>query len=133
MAGEENPRDVFELSLHRYEQALARIEAALQIGWSLGDPDLLNEMRIIRLVGLHRAPWWGEAVDHADSSVTVGVMMRNAFEAVGDVIDFPAPGARTEARHWFTRRYLPRWRQGKREYLEWLDTLGLARPPDASQ
>lgn len=131
MASEENPRDFWELSRARYEQALAYVEAVLPCA---DDPGALNEMRIIRMVGLHRAPWWGAAVDPADSSVTVGVMMQNAFEAVGDYVDAPtAEGLKTRASHWFTRRYLPRWRQGQREYLEWLDTLGQARPPDAGQ
>jgi hypothetical protein len=121
----DNPRDIQELSRHRYEQALARVEAALTIGWSLGDPDLLNEMRIIRMVGCNRVPWWGQAVDPEDGSVTVGVVLRNAFEAVGDYIDVPTGnGLQTRAHHWFTQRYLPRWRQGKREYHEWLDALG---------
>jgi hypothetical protein len=115
----QDPQDVYELSRHRYEQALGRVEAALTIGWSLGDPDLLNEMRIIRMAAMNRLPWWGMTVDPEDSSVTVGVVLRNAFDAVGDS-------------HSFTRRNLPRWRQGKKEYLEWLDTLGLAQPPDES-
>jgi hypothetical protein len=127
----ENPRDVWDLSRARYEQALARIEAALQIGWSRGDPDLINEMRIIWMVGMHPTPWWGDAVDPADSSVTVGVMMRNAFESVGDYLDGPfGEGPQTKADNWLTRRYLPLWRQGERKYLEWLDTLALDRPPD---
>jgi hypothetical protein len=127
----DNPRDVWELSRHRYEEALARVEAALQIGWSLGDPDLLNEMRIIRMVGMHQTPWWGAVIDPGDSSVTVGVMMRNAFEVVGDYVDAPTEaGPLTKASHWFTEMYLPRWRQGKKEYLEWLDALSLPRPPD---
>jgi hypothetical protein len=133
---EDNPCDVWELSRHRYEEALARVEAALQIGWSLGDPDLLNEMRIIRMVGMHRTPWWGAGIDPEDSSVTVGVMMRNAFEAVGDAIDLAPTGDKpmvSTSRHWFTQMYLGRWRQGKKEYYEWLDTLSLPRPPDEGQ
>jgi hypothetical protein len=132
----QDPQDVCELSRHRYEQALGRVEAALTIGWSLGDPDLLNEMRIIRMVALNRLPWWGMTVDPEDSSVTVGVVLRNAFNAVGDVIDWDPTGEKlvlSSSRHWLTRRYLPLWRQGRREYLEWLDTLGLSRPPDESQ
>lgn len=127
----DNPRDWQELSRHRYEQALATVEAALTIGWKLGDPDLLNEMRIIRMMALTPTPWWGMAVDPEDSSVSVGVMMRNAFEALGDCVDYPtAEGFGTKADHWFTRRYLPHWRRGKREYLEWLKTLGLPSAPD---
>lgn len=128
----DNPADAYELSRARYEQALATVETALTVGWSLGDPDLLNEMRIIRMVGMNRAPWWGQGIDSEDSSVTVGVMMRNAFEAVGDNIDYPTDqGLKTDAGHWLTRRYLPLWRQGKREYQEWLDTL--FRAPGAGQ
>lgn len=130
--GEDNPQDIWELSRHRYEQALDRVEKALKDGWTPGTcKDLLNEMRIVRMVGCHRVPWYGMVVDPEDSSVTVGVMLRNAFEAVGDSIDYPTDeGLKTRASHWFTRQYLPRWRRGKREYHEWLDTLGRERPPE---
>lgn len=129
---DDNPRDVWDLSQHRYHLALDRVETACRADDESRDY-LLNEMRIVRMVSLHRAPWWGEAVDPDDSSVTVGVMMRNAFEAVGDDIDYDPTGEKltvTSARHWLTRRYLPLWRRGKKEYSEWLDTLGLARPPE---
>jgi hypothetical protein len=117
----DNPVDAYELSRARYEEALSRVEAVVQLADS---PELLNEVRIIRMVGMNRAPWWGQGIDHEDSSVTVGVMMRNAFEAVGDYIDYPTDqGLKTDAGHWLTRRYLPLWRQGKREYQDWLDTL----------
>lgn len=113
----ENPVDATELSRARYEEALDHVEAVLQRDWG-EDADVLNEMRIIRMIGMTRVPWWGQVIDHDDSSVTVGVMMRNAFEAFGDSIDDPGRAA-----HWFTRAYLRRWREGKREYQEWLDTL----------
>jgi hypothetical protein len=126
----DNPKDIWELSRARYEEALDRVEKALRTGWTPGTrKDLLNEMRIIRLVSLRHAPWWGAGIDPEDSSVTVGVMMRNAFEAVGDAVDYPTDeGLKTKADHWFTRRYLPHWRRGEREYREWLDTLGARRP-----
>ena len=113
----ENPRGVYDLSRARYEEALHRVESGAR-----GDPvpegtDLLNELRIVRLVGLHRVPWWGMVIDPDDSSVDVGVVLSSAFEALGED-------------HWFTRRNRPRWRRGKKEYLEWLDVLGLDRPPD---
>jgi len=132
----DNPRDVWELSRARYEEALSRVEKALRLGWTPGTRrDLLNEMRIIRMVGMRQTPWWGAGIDHGDSSVTVGVMMRNAFEAVGDFVDAPtAEGLQAKASHWFTKLYLPRWRQGKKEYYDWLDTLDLGPPArDASQ
>jgi hypothetical protein len=120
----DNPVDAYELSRARYEEALRRVEAVVQLADS---PELLNEVRIIRMTGMKRAPWWGMCIDPEDSSVTVGVMMRNAFEAFGDSTDYP-----DGAKHWFTRAYLRRWRQGKREYQEWLDTL-FRKPPDAGQ
>lgn len=125
----DNPRDAWELSRHRYEQALDRVEEALRSGCLPEDPDLLNEIRIVRMVGMTRAPWYGMIIDPEDSSVDVGVMMRNAFEAVGDYVD-GVYGEHTKAKHWLTRRYLPLWRQGKREYHQWLDTLSLQRPPE---
>lgn len=128
-ASRENPQDNRELSRARYEEALGHVEAHLRGTPVPADVDLLNEMRIIRLVSMHRVPWYGMCVDPEDSSVTVGVMMRNAFEAVGDAIDYPTDyGLETKAGHWFTKLYLPRWRRGKREYLAWLDTLGLHQP-----
>jgi hypothetical protein len=123
----DNPQSTWDLSRHRYQEALDRVEAGLRGDPVPGGVDLFNEMRIIRLVSMHRAPWYGASVDHEDNSVTVGVMMRNAFEALGEFIDEPNP----KIGHWFTRRYLPLWRQGKREYLEWLDTLGQERPPES--
>src|ERR1700729_2310321 len=117
----DNPDNAWELSRHRYEQALDRVEAALTACCS---PDLLNEMRIVRMVGMTRAPWYGMIVDPEDSSVDGGVVLRNAFEALGDSVDYPTDrGLETRARHWFTRRYLPLWRRGKKEYGEWLDTM----------
>lgn len=119
----EDPQDVWDLSNARYKEALDWVEAHLK-GLPLLGVDLLNEMRIIRLVALKRVPWYGVVVDPEDSSVSAGVMMRNAFEAVGDYIDGPNP----KTDHWFTRRYLPLWRRSKREYDEWLDALGRRRP-----
>lgn len=125
-----NPVDVNELSSARYEEALEHVEAALR-SWG-ADEALLNEVRIIRMVGMRRVPWWGQVIDHDDSSVTVGIMMRNAFEAFGDGIDYPTDlGLRTDSKHWFTRAYLHRWRQGKQEYQDWLDAL--FRKPDVDR
>lgn len=122
MSEADSPKDIQELSRHRYEQALNAVEAHLR-----GDPlsegtDVLNEMRIVRMVGCNRVPWWGMCVDPEDTSVTVGVMMRNAFEALGD--DVHVNGEGPPPRHWFTKLYVRRWRTGRRQYLEWLDTLG---------
>lgn len=127
---EETPKDLWELSQHRYELALDRVEAVLRGAPAVPETDVFNEMRIVRMVGCHPVPWYGQAVDPEDSSVTVGVVLRNAFEALGDAIDYPTnEGLQTRARHWFTQRNLPLWRQGRREYRQWLDTLGAQRPP----
>jgi hypothetical protein len=126
----DNPADVNELSRHRYEQALSRVELALRGIMHQDGVNLENEMRIVRMVGCHRVPWYGQVMDPEDSSVSVGVVLRNAFEALGDYIDVPTgKGLQTRAHHWFTQRYLRLWRQGKREYNEWLDTLGVDRSP----
>jgi hypothetical protein len=126
----DNPADVNELSRHRYEQALSRVELALRGIVHQDGVNLENEMRIVRMVGCHRVPWYGQVMDPEDSSVSVGVVLRNAFEALGDYIDVPTgKGLQTRAHHWFTQRYLRLWRQGKREYNEWLDTLGVDRSP----
>ena len=125
----DNPVSLYELSRARYEEALSRVEAVVQLA---GSPELDKEMRIIRMIGMHRIPWWGQVIDPDDSSVTVGIMMRNAFEAFGDCIDYPTDlGVRTDSKHWFTRAYLHRWRRGKQEYQDWLDTLFRGRDVDS--
>ena len=100
-------------------------------------PEIFKCLKVIRLVVNmpRRSPWYGIGVDPEDSSVTVGVMMRNAFEAVGDWVDSNGmanmkDGKQYRDTNWFTRLYLPRWRQGKRAYNEWLDSLRELRITD---
>lgn len=131
MEDRDNPKDIWELSRDRYERALDHVEAVLR-RTAHDDADVLNEMRIVRMVGCHRVPWYGMTIDPEDSSVDVGVVLRNAFEALGDWLDgVYGDGPHTKAATWFARRYLPLWRRGKHEYHEWLDTLGQERPPEA--
>lgn len=118
----EVPQNIGELSNYAFDEALAKVDRALA-----GAPEEIREaISVIRLVSSvpRRTPWYGMPMDPDDSSVTVGVVLRNAFEALGDDIDYPADrGLETRARHWFTQRNLPRWRQGKREYDDYLDHL----------
>lgn len=108
------PTHIGELSTYALDQAIETLskEAA---GIS---PDVDKALAVIRLVAPRRraAPWYGQVIDPEDSSVTAGVMMRNAFEAVGDHVDEPP-------RHWFTRMYLGRWRRGRTEYYDFLEHL----------
>jgi hypothetical protein len=116
-----DPQDIGELSRARLAGALRRLERAVQSDPRGTDPLMLNEIRVIRLVlGFdQRLRWYGAIVDPDDSSVTAGVMMRNAFEAVGDQIDEPP----AKWKHWLTRMYGPLWHRGRREYRDYLDTL----------
>lgn len=146
----EYPDHLGELSTGALEDAMNELEAWLRGidrnyqsavhgspgggGYSISIPavpeNIWKCMKVIRLVtGMpRRSPWYGIVIDHEDSSVDVGVMMRNAFEAVGDWVDHQGmanmkDGKQYKNTHWFTRLYLPRFRAGKREYNAWLDNL----------
>lgn len=118
----EVPQNIGELSNYAFDEALAKVDRAL----ADAPEEIRAAISVIRLVsGVPRsAPWYGVPMDPDDSSVTVGVVLRNAFEALGDHIDYPTDrGLETQARHSFTQRNLPRWREGKREYNDYLDHL----------
>jgi hypothetical protein len=118
----EVPQNIGELSNYAFEEALGKVDRAL----ADAPEDVRAAIGVIRLVSSvpRRAPWYGIPMDPDDSSVTVGVVLRNAFEALGDQIDYPTNrGLETRATHPFTQRNLPRWRAGKREYNEYLDHL----------
>lgn len=119
---QEVPRNIGELSRYALQEAVERVDRELRDA----PQEVRDAISIIRLVVNvpRQAPWYGVQIDADDSSVSVGVMMRNAFEAVGDHIDVPtSEGLRTKADLWFTKLYLPRWRQGKREYMDYLHHL----------
>jgi hypothetical protein len=113
------PRDIGELSRYALEDAIGKVDRAL----AGAAPELRAAVSVIRLVsGMpRRAPWYGTPVDPADSSVTAGVAMRNAFEAVGDWPE--SYGRPAKADHWYTRRYLPLWLAGRRGYYRYLAHL----------
>jgi hypothetical protein len=124
----DNPQDVRELSGARYAEALDAVENALH--HYDADPGLLNEMRIVRLVGTQSVPWFGVRM-HApeepgwDKTITVGGMMRYFFEQLGDMIDYATrEGLKTDQRHPLTCQWLPAWRKGKADYDKWLSDLG---------
>lgn len=108
------PTKIGELSTYALDQAVETLEKEAG-GLS---PDVDAALAVLRLVTpiSRREPWYGQVIDPEDSSVTAGVMMRNAFEAVGDSVD-------EQPRHWFTRMYLERWRQGRAEYYDFLEHL----------
>jgi hypothetical protein len=116
------PEEIGELSAWALDHAIETLEK-LHEG---DDGDAGKALAVIRLVARmpRAAPWYGQIIDPADSSVDVGVMMRNAFEAVGDHIDGTyADGPHQTSGHWLTQRYLPLWREGKRRYHDFLDRL----------
>jgi hypothetical protein len=116
------PEHIGELSRYALQQAIDRVDRELRDA----PQEVRDAVSVIRLVVSipRRVPWYGATIDTEDSSITVGVVMRNAFEAVGDSIDAPTDrGPETRADHWFTQMYLPRWRQGKRDYGDYLSHL----------
>lgn len=121
------PDHAGELSAWALDHAVEALEKTAE---GIGDDEARAEARkalaVVRLVARmpRAAPWWGQVIDPADSSIHVGVMMRNAFESVGDHIDVPTnEGLKTKADHWFTKLYLPRWRTGRQEYHDFLRHL----------
>jgi hypothetical protein len=121
----EVPENIGELSTWAMQQALDRIGHYLID--SNAPQELLDALSVVRLVeGMPRqAPWWGVSVPTPEGdTVSVGTLLRNAFEALGDHIDYPTrEGLQTRAEHYFTRRHLPAWRAGRRAYNDYLDHL----------
>lgn len=123
MSGEpEWPTAIGELSRHMMDKAIETLEAELSASTSA---DVRSALAVIRLIARTPAatPWWGQVIDPRDSSVHVGVMMRNAFEALGEDIGLSDQGLVSEPKSWFTRLYLDRWVRGRREYYDFLDHL----------
>jgi hypothetical protein len=117
------PDEFGELSVWALDHAIETLEKAHE-----GEEgDVKKALAVIRLVARmpRSSPWWGQIIDPSDSSVNVGVMMRNAFEAVGDDVDALCQGGeiRSTANSWFTQLYVARWREGKRQYYDFLDHL----------
>jgi hypothetical protein len=114
----EVPEHIGELSTWAFEEALGKIDAAL----ADAPDDVRAAISVIRLVsGMPRqAPWYGVHMPTPEGdTVSMGTVLGNAFEAVGD---WPwAEPRKTE--HWFTRRHYPAWRQGRRDYHDYLDHL----------
>lgn len=121
----EHPQSLRELSRYRLNEAHGAL--ASYLAESDAPAEVREELRIARLItdpGIAQRSWYGISIDPEDTSVTVGVMMRNAFEAVGDYIDAPTNrGPETRADHRFTKLYLARWRAGKRAYDEYLSQV----------
>lgn len=106
------PTHIGELSTHRLDQAVDAVDAALR---AAGAPQAaLDEVAIIRLVTrVPRAtPWYGVQVKPGDSSVTAGVLLRNAVYA------YEKAGQPGEA-----ARLAQLIEHGKRDYYEYLDRL----------
>lgn len=109
------PTHLGDLSAYTLQQAIEVLEKAFA---GPGDEDVQHALAVIRMVAPmpRRSPWYGQPIDPDDGSVTVGVMMRNAFEAVGDSPDEPP-------KHWLTKMYLARWRRSRAEYYDFLEHL----------
>lgn len=76
------------------------------------------------LIGRPRSgPWYGALVRTPEGDcVEMGVVLRNAFEALGDAVDVVCEGGerKTFASSWFTQRWAEPFRQGKKDYYNWL-------------
>lgn len=122
----EHPPDIRALSRERLDRAYQRIEAFLR---DRDAPDeILEELRIVRLIvdpGVRQKSWYGLSIDPDDTSTTVGVMMRNAFEALGVNSDLLSINSRepVKSRSWFVKHYLPLWRNGRQAYYAFMDEL----------
>jgi hypothetical protein len=108
------PEHIGELSRYAMQQADA-------------PEDVRAALSVIRLVENmpRRVPWFGASIPTPEGdSVHAGTVMRCAFEALGDWIDGPTDqGLETKADHWFTKRWLTTWRQGHRDYDDYLTHL----------
>lgn len=124
---DEWPTHIGELSAWSLNHAIETLEKTIGSHDNAGLPnDAQKALAVIRLVAkMPRAcPWWGQVIDSNDSSVHVGVMMRNAFEALGEDIDeSSSEGLIGRPKSWFTQLYLPRWTEGRRRYYDFLDHL----------
>lgn len=122
--GYEHPPDLRHLSRERLKRAQDTIAAFLEVAEA--GPTMLEEFRIIRLLqdpGLRQKSWYGLAIDPEDTSTTVGIMMRNAFEALDVDPDVLAGRKIVTRASWFVRHYLPLWLRGRKAYNEFLDEV----------
>jgi hypothetical protein len=106
------------MSRYAMQQALGKVDRAL----ADAPEDVRAALSVIRLVENmpRRVPWYGVPVPTPEGdSVSVGTVLRNAFEAVGDWADDPPKAGD----HWFTQRYRPIWQQGERDYDDFLTHL----------
>lgn len=93
------------------------------------------------LIGRPRSgPWYGAMMKLSDRDhVEMGTVLRNAFEALGDGVDVLVEGGgiKTLASSWFTQHYAEPWRQGKKDYYDWLrmmdDPLAYEREQEAAR
>ena len=115
---DEFPENIGELSRYALEQAIERVDRALA-----GAPEEIRKsVAVIKLVtGMpRRVPWYGVTMPTPEGdSVALGTVLGNAFEAVGDR-PWSAP---VKTDHYFTRRHWAAWRQGRRDYDDYLDHL----------
>lgn len=115
------PENLGELSNYAFDEAVRTLDRHLA-----GAPDEVRAaLAVVRLVSgvPRRSPWYGIPIHPDDSSVTVGVALRNAFEAVGDWVDALGEGGQrvTKADHWFTKMYMGIWREGRAAWYDYLD------------
>lgn len=114
----EVPEHIGELSTWAFDAALGKIDRAL----ADAPDDVRAAISVIRLVsGMPRCmPWYGVSMPTPEGdTVSMGRVLGNAFEAVGD---WPWTEPR-KTEHYFTCRHYPAWRQGRRDYNDYLDHL----------
>jgi hypothetical protein len=120
----EFPERAGELSTYALNKSVELLSEALK---DHPDEDVRKALAVIRLVAPYprQVPWYGATMrlPGRNDSVPLGTVLRNAFESVGDDVDALYEDGRvvTTQRNWFTQRYLSAWRQGKRDYYDYLD------------
>lgn len=126
------PQRIGELSRRALQDAVDRVDRELRDA----DQEVRDAIAVIRLVVdvPRAAPWYGVPIDPEDSSVSVGVVMRNivmlleGFAREKSDPDLTRRCARSEA-----ARLQRRVEQGKREYDRYLDQLLSATPDEWPQ
>lgn len=126
------PQRIGELSRRALQDAVDRVDRELRDA----DKEVRDAISVIRLVVdvPRAAPWYGVPMDPEDSSVLVGVVLRNLVTLLEGYAweksdpDFTRRSARSEA-----ARLQRRVAQGKREYDRYLDQLFSATPDEWPQ
>jgi hypothetical protein len=116
------PKSIGELSRYALNEAVKRIGRELRDA----DQETRDAIETIKLVVdvPRETPWYGVPMDAEDSSVTVGVVLRNLIETLDVIASREAVPAETRRLcQQEAARLKRRTDRGKRAYNEYLDNL----------